>query len=95
MAIRSDQRLVELAEHQSLAVVRRMGRVRWIDRVAEGNGRNRFARFSDQRTVGGSGLGIERPPPPEPPVAALAWREPDSGVLAAGPAVTGRAVQLE
>ena len=60
MAIRSDQRLVELAEYQSLALVRRMGCVRWIDWVAEANGRDRFARFSDQRTVGGSGLGTER-----------------------------------
>src|SRR4029079_12887715 len=60
MAIGSDQRLVELAEYQSLAVVRRLGRVRWIGWVVEGNGRNRFARVSDQRTVGGSGFGTER-----------------------------------
>src|SRR5438034_3285942 len=60
MAIHSDQRVVELAEQQSLALVRRVGCVRWIDSVAEGNGRNRFTRFSDQRTVDGSGLGTER-----------------------------------
>ena len=90
LAVDADQRLVELTEQQPLALVRRVRCVRWIDAVAERDGRNRFARFSDQRAVDGSGLGTGAG------VAGGGWRLWRGGnrtrVLAAGPAVAGRAL---
>ena len=93
LAVDSDQRLVELTEQQSLALVRRARCVRRIDSVGEGDGRDRFARFSDQRAVDGVGLGTER----LVPAGGRRWRlwragRPCSGGLAVGPAVARRAL---
>src|SRR5687768_7629186 len=56
IAVHSNQRFVELTEQQSLAVVGRARCIRRIDAVAEGNGGNRLARFSNQRAIGESCL---------------------------------------
>ena len=52
VAVDANQRLVELTEQQALALVRRVGCVRWIDAVDERNGRDGVAWFSDQCAVG-------------------------------------------
>ena len=48
-AVDPDQRLVQLTEEQSLAVVRRVGCVGWIDALGEADGRDRFPWLGDQR----------------------------------------------
>ena len=55
-AVDPDQRLIELTEEQSLAVVRRPGCIRRIDAVTEADGRNRFSGRGDQRALVGDGL---------------------------------------
>ena len=55
-AIDGDQRFVQLAEEQALAVVRRARRVGWIDAIAEANRGNGFTRRRDER----AGIGFNR-----------------------------------
>jgi hypothetical protein len=50
-AVDSHQRLEELTEEQTLAVVRRAWCIRWIDGLAQAHGRNRFTRSRDQRAL--------------------------------------------